>query len=136
MKKYYLILVMFLLLSFKSVFEISGKYDVIFDSNFINHGSKYTIIINENKYTKEYSDGEKVNGGIQVIEGKNSKKTYYLKDYLIVQQKVTFDSLKPITIGKVIMEVEEINADTLMFRTTYDRQLNVTINTGKLIRQK
>ena len=37
---------------------------------------------------------------------------------------------------KVITEVEEIDADTLMFRTTYDRQLNVTINTGKLIRQK
>ena len=136
MKKYYFILGMFLLLSFKSVFEISGKYDVILDSNFKNHGSKYAIIINGNKYSKEYSNGEKVNGGIQVIEGKNYKKIYYLKDYLLFQPKVTLDSLKSITMVKVITEVEEIDADTLMFRTTYDRQLNVTINTGKLIRQK
>lgn len=127
---------MFLLLSFKSVFEISGKYDVILDSNFKNHGSKYVITINRNKYTKEYSDGEKVNGGIQVVEGKNSKKIYYLKDYLLVQPKVILDSLKSTSLGKVIMEVEEINSDTLIFRTTYDRQLNVTINTGKFIRKK
>ena len=136
MKKYCFILGMFFLLGFKSVTGISGKYDVVLDSNFKNHGSKYVIIINENKYTKEFSDGEKVVGGIEAVEGRNSKKIYYLNDFLFVQQKVTLDSLKLHTLGKVIMEVEEINADTLSFRTTYDRQLNVTINTGKFIRQK
>lgn len=63
-------------------------------------------------------------------------KIYYLKDFLFVQEKVILDTLKLHTLGKLIMEVEEINTDTLSFRTTYDRQLNVTINTGKLIRQK
>jgi hypothetical protein len=134
MKKYCFILGIFFLLSFKIVSGISGKYNVILDSNFKNHGSKYVIIINDNKYTKEFPNSEKVEGGIEVVEGRNSKKIYYLKDFLFVQQKVIIDSLKLHTLGKVIMEVEEINADTLLFRTTYDRQLNVTINTGKFIR--
>lgn len=136
MKKYYFILGIFFLLSFKILSGISGKYRVVLDSKFEGHGNDYIITINDNRYTKEYSDNEKVEGGIKIVDGRNSKKKYYLKDFILVQNKVKKDFLKLNTLGKVIMEVEEINTDTLSFRTTYDRQLQVTINTGKFIRQK
>ena len=134
MKKYCFILGMFFLLSFKSVTGISGKYDVVMDSKFEQKKeSRYTITINENKYTKNYADGDNIEGGIKIVDDKNSKKIYYFKDFIFSQPKKVVNTIPK---GKIVMEVEEKNADTLVFRTTYDKQLEVTINTGKLIRQK
>lgn len=137
MKKYCFILGIFFLLSFKTFNGISGQYKVIFDTNFDpKKESSYYITIRENNYTKKFSDGENIEGGITIIEGRNSKKVYYLSDFLFVQPKVKIAEGKLKTLGKVIMEVEELNADTLTFRRTYQNQLNVTIDTGKLVREK
>lgn len=137
MKKYCFIIGFFFLLSFKSSNRISGQYKVIFDTNFEpKKESIYYITIRENNYTKKFSDGENIEGGITIIEDINSKKVYYLSDFLFVQPKVKIAESKLKTLGKVIMEVEELNADTLTFRRTYQNQLNVTIDTGKLVREK
>ena len=137
MKKYCFILGFFFLLSFRTFNGISGQYKVIFDTNFDSKKeSSYYITIRENNYTKKFSDGENIEGGITIIEGGSSKKVYYLSDFLFVQPKVKIAEGKLNTLGKVIMEVEELNADTLTFRRTYQNQLNVTIDTGKLVREK
>lgn len=138
MRKYCFIFGLFFLLSFKSINGISGEYKVVFDSKFkqFQKSSCYQISIKENKYSKKYFDNEIVEGGITIIEGKNSKKIYYLQDFMLVIHKARKDSSHLPPLGKMIMEVEELSTDTLSFRTTYKRQLNVTINTGKLVRQK
>ena len=137
MKKYCFILGFFFLLSFRTFNGISGQYKVIFDTNFDSKKeSSYYITIRENNYTKKFSDGENIEGGITIIEVRNSKKVYYLSDFLFFQPKAKIVEGKLKTLGKVIMEVEELNADTLTFRRTYQDQLNVTIDTGKLVREK
>ena len=138
MRKYCFILGILFLLSFKSVNGISGKYKVVLDSKFeqFQKSSCYLISIREKNYTKKYLDNENVEGGITIIEGRNSKKIYYLEDFLFVLNKAKKDSSNLPPLGKIIMEVEELSTDTLSFRTTYKRQLNVTINTGKLILEK
>lgn len=136
MKKYCFIIGILFLLSFKSSSGISGKYRIVFDAKSEKAQNKdYFITIKEKNYTKTV-DGENIEGGIRVVEKNNGKKIYYLMDFLFAQNKNVIDTgeLKPM--GKVVMEVEEINKDTLNFRTTYDRQLQITINAGKFIREK
>jgi hypothetical protein len=135
MKKYCFIIGILFLLSFKSSSGISGKYKIVFDAKSETaQKTDYFITIKEKNYTKTV-DGENTEGGISVVEKNNGKKIYYLKDFLFVQNKKVIDTGKLKPMGKVVMEVEEINKDTLNFRTTYDRQLQITINTGKLIRE-
>lgn len=137
MKKYFFIIAIFIFLSFKSLSGISGKYKVVLDYKFDpKQESNYTISIKEKNYIKKYPNGEKVEGGITIIKNRNEKNIYYLRDFLFVENKLTLDSLKLKPMGKVVMEVEESNEDTLTFRTTYSGQLQVTLNTGKLIRQE
>lgn len=137
MKNYLYIIAIFTFLSFKNLSGISGKYKVVFDSKFDpKHEKSYIISINEKNYVKKYSDEENIEGGITEVESKNAEKIYYLKDFLFVQNKARVDSLRLKPIGKVTMEIKKLDEDTLAFRTTYSGKLQVTINTGKFIRQK
>ncbi len=135
MKKYFFIIGIIFLLGFKNEVGISGKYKVVFDSKFIqSQNSSYFIKIKKNNYIK-FIDGLKVKGGITILERKDAKKIYYFKDFLFVQNKIPNDSLILKPFGKIIMEVSRLNKDTLTFRTTYEGQLQITINSGKFIRE-
>lgn len=135
MKKYFYIIGIIFLLGFKNVVEISGKYKIVYDSKYnLSQESNYTIKIKNNSYTK-FINGNKIKGGITVFKKTTGEKTYYFKDFLFIQNKIPTDSVRFKSFGKVIMEVNQLSKDTLAFRTTYEGQLQITINTGKFIRK-
>ncbi len=135
MKNYFIVFSAITLLSFQLPFQISGKYKVVYDKKYYSNGEADCIInFKEKNYTKNISQNESFEGGISRILNENSKTVIQLQDFIISHPKAEVNNIKPK--GKVIIEFEESDLDTISFRTTFTKQLNITINTGKLIKMK
>lgn len=112
-------------------FHISGKYKVEFDKKYYpNNEANFTIDFAEKNYMKSDS----IQGGITRIYKKDSKTIIHLQDFVFIQPKLEKNNMKPK--GKLVIEFEESDLDTIQFRTTYTKQLETTIHTGKLIKIK
>ena len=128
MIKYLIVISLLFFLQFP--FHITGKYKVEFDKKYYpNNEANFTIDFAEKNYTKSDS----IQGGITRIYKKDSKTIIHLQDFVFIQPKLE-NNMKPK--GKLVIEFEESDLDTIQFRTTYTKQLETTIHTGKLIKIK
>ena len=129
MIKYLIVISLLFFLQFP--FHISGKYKVEFDKKYYpNNEANFTIDFAEKNYIKSDS----IQGGITRIYKKDSKTIIHLQDFVFIQPKLEINNMKPK--GKLVIEFEESDLDTIQFRTTYTKQLETTIHTGKLIKIK
>ncbi|WP_395063407.1 hypothetical protein [Flavobacterium sp.] len=135
MKKYFIAFLIILLFSFQLPFRISGKYKVVYDKKYYpNIETDCVINLKENNYTKTQGQNKICEGGISRISYGNSKTIIYLQDFYFSHPRAELNNIKPK--GYTIIEFEESDLDTISFRTTFTKQLNITINTGKLIRME
>jgi len=116
---------------FQLPFHISGNYKVELDEQY-RQSEDASLFIN---FTgKNYTKSDSIRGGITRIYNENSKTIIHLQDYVFSHPRPEKNINKPN--GKVIIEFEESDFDTIRFRTTYNKQLDKTINTGRLIKIK
>ena len=134
MKKVGILILSIVLLGFQKEFKISGKYKVVFDKKDESKIEDYIIEFKENNYMKLFNN-DTVVGAITRFKNSQKKNTIYLYDFLFIQNKAQI-SPPLINYGKLILEIQESDSDTLKFRSTYDKQLHLTINTGQMIRLK
>jgi len=118
--------------------QVKGVYKVVFDKEFNSDESLgYVISFKDNTYVKKLKDGKEIKGKIKRMPSPGGKaKTVYLKDLVEYTPVNHLDSLIYESFGDTIIEFEESNEDTLNIRTTYQGNLHVTVNQGKLIRIK
>ncbi len=127
-----------LILSFQEPFKISGKYKVVHNDlrtpNGIIKVDDFEIVFNKDTYKKTFPKGEKVNGTLKRIKVNNNETIIYLNDIIKVQLEIQLDSLLWESHGNPVIELQELNADTIPFRTTFNYNLHITKNEGMLIR--
>jgi len=127
-------LVLISIFSLQDSVNLTGTYDVKYDKIFDPSGKMaFQLKVEKENYIKVI-DNENIEGGITRIKS-GERSLVYLHDFLFVNPGIPTDSLRHLKLGKVVMEIEEMNSDTLDFRTTYMNQLQITINKGKLFRK-
>lgn len=135
MRKYFLAFLVIILLGFQVPYRISGKYKVVYDKeNFLSGKTDYIIEFREKNYTKQFEENETIIGGISRISNVKSKTLIHLRDFVYSHPRAEINNIKPK--GHIVMEFEESDLDTIFFRMTYKKQLDRTLNTGKLIKIK
>jgi hypothetical protein len=131
MKKYLLIFGILILFGFKTSFQIYGKYKIVYDSN--NKTANCIIDFKTQNYTKQ-TDEDTIIGGITRVNSEGSKTMIQLRDFVFSYPRAEINNIKPK--GYIVIEFQESDLDTIVFRTTFTKQLERTINTGKLIKIK
>ena len=129
MKNCLILIAAFILLSFQLPFQIIGNYKTVFDKrNFTVEAQDFMIKINQTTYSKVYENGVTVIGKI-----KTHDQALHLRDSSFVKPKIVTDSLGNKHFERTILEIRKTNSDTLLFRTTFENDLGITINRGKLV---
>jgi ribosomal protein L35AE/L33A len=138
MTKYFIIIASSILINFQNPLKINGTYECVVakKDRHNQNGDITNIIFNDSVYTKKFSDGKIIKGKISRLIGTDNVSTIYLLDSEKYIPKHKVDSLINESFGNRIIELQEINSDEIKFRSTYERNLKLTIFTGKLIRKK
>ncbi len=133
MRKYLLVFGIIILFGFKTSFQISGKYKIVYDNYSTNEKADCIIDFRTKDYTKQTSE-DSIIGGITRINSGELKTIIHLRDFVYGHPRAEVNNTKQK--GNVVIEFQESELDTIIFRTTYTKQLERTLNTGKLIKIK
>lgn len=136
MTKHFIIILACILLSFQSLVKINGTYKCVVakKDRHNQNGNITSIIFNDSVYTKKFSDGKIIKGKISRLIGTNNISTIYLLDSEKYIPKHKVDSLINESFGNRIIELKEINSNEIKFRSTYEKNLKLTVFSGKLVR--
>ena len=135
MRKYFIAFLVIASFGFQVPYQIAGKYKVVYDKeNFLKGKTDYIIEFGEKNYTKQFDENETIIGEISRISNGKYKTLIHLHDLVFSHPRAEIDDIKPK--GHIVIEFEESDEDTIIFRTTLKKQLDRTLNTGKLIKIK
>lgn len=111
----------------------NGKYHVTFKS-FFKEFKDYEIVINNGIYTQYETTTDSIKGSIESIY---KCQLFIFKPSLKIKLDsagIEVDKLLRKSFGEDCIEIEQIEGDTIHFRTTYSGNLHITINQGKFIK--
>ena len=111
----------------------NGNYHITFDE-FFKQYEDCKIVICNGKYTEYVTNNYPIKGSIESIY--NCKLFKFKPNAKLTSDSAAteLDKLIRKSFGEHCIEIKSINGDTISFRTTYEGNLHITINEGKIIR--
>jgi len=109
-----------------------GEYEMKFDDRYSSTYEGFKLKIDKDAYEKKFKSGVIVKGTLQRF---SSNMYIFIDNTSGVAHKDTTELEKQLRgLGNQIVELKDLANDTMMFRTTFQANLNVIINEGIIVK--